>query len=93
MPGRYLRWTCILVAVLGFGFGEARAEKVDWGPYLESPGSRSALKRSTPTVVKQTQEPVAKKTAKKAPRGKAAKRAGAAQAKQSKAKRKPARRR
>ena len=68
--------------------GDARAEKkVDWSQYLESPGERTKLRRTTPTA-----EPTPAATAKKgkATRGKATKQRPVAQAK---AKRKPARRR
>jgi hypothetical protein len=54
------------------GIGSARAEKVDWGPYLEPPGAKTTLPKQTtapvvrdaakPKQVKKTPPPAAKPT-------------------------------
>lgn len=47
----------MLLAVI-IGGGSARAEKVDWGPYLEPPGTKSALpKQTTAPVIREAVKP------------------------------------
>jgi hypothetical protein len=49
-----------LVLLIGLGLaGGARADHVDWGPYLETPGAKPMAVKSTPSVAA-TPKPAAK---------------------------------